>query len=86
MKADGESLFKFCFMSCNHNKEDKRPHEPEYCVKDYIKELTEPYVFGVDLYHCRMPCHGKCLVTVINEVGIRPYGEFYYELVSTGYN
>ena len=33
-----------------------------------------------------IPCNGDCLVTIINEVGIRPYGEFYYELVSNGRN
>lgn len=33
-----------------------------------------------------MPCHGQCLVTIVNEVGVRPYGEFYYELIATGRN
>ncbi len=32
-----------------------------------------------------MPCHGRCLVTVIDENFPRPYGEFYYELVATGW-
>ena len=77
METDGLGIFKFCTLYCDEDDAN--------CKRQFLREKgSAPFVFGVDQYNCRMPCGSACQTTIITDLSVKPYGDFFYELVAQG--